>query len=208
MQTDSTDRNRGVLGLVLAGGRAQRLGGVDKALVMLGGRPLLAHAIARLQPQCGALALSANGDAARFSAFGAPVVADDITGFAGPLAGLAAGLDFARDQGFDRVVTLAVDTPFAPADLVARLEDARRAAGAEIATAASNGNRHHVVTLWPTSLAADMRRALATGQGGVGRFCAGYRSVAVEWPSAPVDPFFNINAPEDLVAAEAFLHAR
>ena len=195
---------RHIFGLILAGGLGRRMGaGAGKAFVTLAGRPLLAHAIARLQPQCAELAINANGEAAQFAAFGLPVVADDVADFSGPLAGLAAGLDFARSRGFELVATLAVDTPFAPADLVARLDAARRAENAEIATATSGGARHHVVALWPARLAADMRRALAAGQGGVGRFCAAYASAVADWPVAPFDPFFNVNAPEDLAVAEA-----
>ncbi len=184
------------------------MGGVDKALVRLGGRPLLAHAIARLSTQCGALALSANGDAARFASFGLPVVADDIPGFAGPLAGVLAGLDHAGRSGFHLVVTLPVDTPFAPHDLVARLEEARSVTTADVSVASSGGRRHYAIALWPVSMAGDMRRSLIqSGERGVARFTARYNTATVEWPTAPFDPFLNVNAPDDVVAANAALRA-
>ncbi len=184
------------------------MGGVDKALVRLDGQPLLAHAIARLSAQCSALALSANGDAARFASFGLPVVADDIPGFAGPLAGVLAGLDHAGRCGSRLVVTLPVDTPFAPHDLVARLDEARSATAADVSVASSGGRRHHAIALWPVSMAGDMRRLLIRpGERGVARFSARYKSATAEWPTAPFDPFLNVNTPDDVVAANAALRA-
>lgn len=192
-----------VLGLVIAGGRARRMGGTDKALAPLSGRPLVAHAFERLGPQCAALAISANGDPSRFSPFGVPVVADDVPGFAGPLAGVLAGLELARASGFDLVASLAVDTPFAPRDLVARLHAARRAAGADITVAESGGRMHHVVALWPASLATDLRRALAEeGLRKVESYLARHRVAVAEWPIGAIDPFFNVNSPDDLAVAE------
>ena len=149
-------------GLILAGGLARRMDGRDKALVEIGGRPLLAHVMARLAPQVAGLALNANGDAARFAAFHLPVVADDVPGFAGPLAGVLAGLDWlARERpGATHAASVAADTPFLPTDLVARLAEARVAAGARVAVAASGGRRHPVIALWPVDLRVDLRRAL------------------------------------------------
>src|SRR5271163_1217541 len=120
-----SDRDR-TLGLILAGGKARRMGGGDKPLLMLGGKPMLAHAIARLAPQCRALALNANGDFTRFASFGFPVIADERQDFSGPLAGLLAGLDYCTTSFPDvtHVVSLPADTPFAPRDLVARLHEA------------------------------------------------------------------------------------
>jgi molybdopterin-guanine dinucleotide biosynthesis protein A len=185
------------------------MGGGDKALVALGGRPLLAHAVAKLGPQCDALALNANGDAARFAAFGLPVIADDVAGFAGPLAGVLAGLDHARAKKFDFVVSVPVDTPFAPSDLFARLHAALQAEGAEIAVAASGGRAHHVVALWSVALADDLRHALtALDMRKAESFLARHRVVQVAWPDTPFDPFFNVNDSDDLAAAEAFLHER
>ena len=184
------------------------MGGVDKALVRLDGQPLLAHAIARLSGQCSALAISANGDAARFASFGLPVVADDIPGFAGPLAGVLAGLEHAGKGGFGLVVTLPVDTPFAPHDLVARLDEARSGAAVDISVAESGGRRHHAVALWPVSIAGDIRRSLiGCVERGVARFSARYKTATAEWPTAPFDPFLNVNTPDDVVAANAALRA-
>jgi molybdopterin-guanine dinucleotide biosynthesis protein A len=190
-------------GLILAGGLSRRMGGGDKALLPLGGAAMLGRVIRSLAPQCAGLALNANGDPKRFAAFGLPVVADGVAGFAGPLAGVLAGLEWAAPE-FECVVTLAADTPFAPADLVFRLSEARRAAGADVAVASSGGRRHHVVALWPVALAGDLRHALvAEGVRKVETFVDRYKIVEAEWPAAPFDPFFNVNTPEDLAAAEA-----
>ena len=150
-------------GLILAGGQGRRMGGADKALLQLAGLPLGAHAAVRLVPQCGALALNANDSAERLSALGLPVVADEIAD-AGPLAGVLAGLRFARESGYAFLCTLSVDAPFAPLDLVARLHEARRVASAGMAVAASGGRRHHVIALWPL---ASIARALERLQAAV-----------------------------------------
>ena len=196
------------LGLILNGGLARRLGGADKGLVPLAGRPMLARAIERLRPQCGALAISANGDPARFADFGLPVLPDDPPDFAGPLAGVLAGLEHCARTAptMTHVATLPADTPFAPFDLVARLHEARRASGATIAVAVSGGRTHHVAALWPVALAADLRLALVReGLRKVEDFAARYPLALAEWPATPVDPFFNVNSPEDLARAEALL---
>ena len=153
-----------------------------------------------------ALAISANGDPARFAGFGLPVLADDPPDFAGPLAGVLAGLEYCarRRRNLAHVATLPADTPFAPDDLVARLHEARRASGATIAVAASGGRTHHVAALWPVALAADLRRALVEeGLRKVEDFAARFPLALAEWPATPVDPFFNVNSPEDLARAEA-----
>lgn len=195
------------LGLILAGGQARRMGGGDKALLPLGGRPMLAHVIERLRPQCHALALSANGDARRFAAFALPVVADERPDFSGPLAGLLAGLEHARSRlEIADVLTLPGDTPFPPGDLVARLHEARRAAGAEIAVARSGGREHHLAALWPASLGEALRSALFDeGLRKVGAFASRYRLAHADWSIEPFDPFFNVNTPEDLRQAETLL---
>lgn len=198
---------RDTLGLILAGGQGRRMGGADKARVMLAGLPLVAHAIARLAPQCRALALNANGEAARFAEFGLPVVADEIAE-AGPLAGVLAGLRLAHEKGFDFVCTLSVDVPFAPPDLAARLHAARRAAGASMAAAASGGRRHHVIALWPVSLEQDLRRALVEeGLRRAETYVTRQQAAVAEWPDMPFDPFFNVNRPEDLARAEERLRS-
>ena len=196
------------LGLILTGGLARRLGGADKGLLLLGGRPMLAHVVERLAPQCPMLALSANGDAARFAAFGLPVLPDDPPEFAGPLAGLLAGLEFCAERAphLTDVATLPADAPFAPRDFVARLERAREPSGAAIALAASLGRTHPVAGLWPVALAPALRRALVEeGVRKVEAFAARFPGVTVEWPGEPVDPFFNVNAREDIARAEALL---
>jgi molybdopterin-guanine dinucleotide biosynthesis protein A len=202
-----TDR-QSTLGLILAGGQGRRMGGADKALVVLGGRPIVSHVVERLTPQCAALALSANGDPARFSAFGLPVLADGLPGFLGPLAGILAGMEWARAwrPAANYVASLPVDAPFAPTDFVARLHAARRGADADIVMAASGGRSHRVAALWRAELGCALRRALEIeGVRKVEAFAARHRVAVVEWPAEPIDPFFNINTPQDLADAEAAL---
>lgn len=193
------------LGVVLAGGLARRMGG-DKGLRRVGGHTLLERVIARLAPQCDGLILSANGDPARFAFLGLPVVADTVPGFAGPLAGLLAALDWAAANRPHAawVASAPCDSPFLPGDLVARLHAARLAAGASAARALSGGRLHPVVGLWPAVLREDLRRALVEeGIRSVDRFAARHGAVHAVWPAEPFDPFFNANTPDDLEAAEA-----
>lgn len=193
------------VGVILAGGLSRRMGGGDKPLLPLADRPLLSHVVARLRPQCDGLVLNANGDPARFSQLDLPVVADTVPDFAGPLAGILAGLDWlaAHRPAAEWLVSVAADTPFIPLDLVDRLQAARKEAGTSLACAASGGRQHHAIGLWPVSLREEMRAALSAGERRLGAFTA-RRGVAVaEWPAAPRDPFFNINTPADLAAAEA-----
>ena len=192
------------IGVILAGGLARRMGGGDKPLVEIAGRPILQHVIDRLKPQCGLLAINANGDPARFSAFGLPVICDSVEGFAGPLAGVLAGMEFGAAKGAAHVLSAPGDTPFLPADLLSRLQAARTRAGATIAVAASNGRTHHAVALWPVALRDDLRRALvAEDERKVSAFIGRYANAIVEWPTEPYDPFFNVNRPEDLARADA-----
>ncbi|MEK9901922.1 MAG: molybdenum cofactor guanylyltransferase MobA [Rhodospirillaceae bacterium] len=196
-----------MLGVILAGGQARRLGGGGKALVEVGGRPLLAHAIERLAPQVSDIVINANGDASRFDSFGLPVVADTVAGFAGPLAGVLAGLDWAAANvpGCERVVTVATDAPFFPNDLVARLVAATDAEGTALACAASGGRNHPVFGLWPVDLRDDLRRALVEEEiRKVDLWTARHRLAVVPFPVSGVDPFFNINRPEDVAAAAEF----
>lgn len=199
-----------LVGLLLAGGQSRRMGGGDKALRELAGVPLLARVIERLRPQVETLVLNANGDPARFAAFGLPVVADGVPGFAGPLAGVLAGLDWAAANRPDcpAVVSAATDAPFLPKDLAARLVAAANEAGADLACAASGGRAHPVFGLWPVWLREDLRQAVvAQGVRKVDQWTARHRLVAVEFADRPLDPFFNANRPEDLAAAAQLLTA-
>ena len=199
-----------IVGLLLAGGQSRRMGGGDKCLRPLAGRPLLDHVIKRLKPQVAALVLNANGDPARFAGFGLPVVADSLADFAGPLAGILAGLDWAAANRPDcpMIVSAATDAPFLPHDLVARLADGMRAAGADLACAASHGRAHPVIGLWPVRLRDELRRALvAEDIRKVDAWTGRYRLATVEFPAEPLDPFFNANRPDDLDRAAALLAA-
>jgi molybdopterin-guanine dinucleotide biosynthesis protein A len=202
--SESTASHRPIPAILLAGGQARRMGGGDKSLRLLAGRQILTRVIDRIRPQVTALVLNANGDPARFEGFGLPVVADDIGGQPGPLAGVLAGLDWAAANmpAADFVLTVSTDCPFLPMDLVARLSAAVRD-GTDIALAASNGRTHPVIGLWRAHLRKDLRHALIVDDiRKVERFCDRHRHVAVNFSAAPVDPFFNTNAPEDLAEAE------
>jgi molybdopterin-guanine dinucleotide biosynthesis protein A len=195
------------LGVVLAGGLARRMGGGDKPLRLLAGRPLLAHVLERLAPQVAGVVLNANGDAARFAGWRLPVVADSIPDYAGPLAGVLAALDWmaAERPGVAWLVSAAGDCPLLPLDLVARLHAAREAAGTPLATVASDGQTHPPVGLWPVGLREDLRVALLAGERKIDRWTAQHGCATAHWPGQPHDPFFNANAPADLAAAEEIL---
>jgi molybdopterin-guanine dinucleotide biosynthesis protein A len=199
-----------VVGLLLAGGQSRRMGGGDKALRPVDGVPLLDRVIERLRPQVDALVLNANGDPSRFARFGLPVVSDSIPGFAGPLAGVLAGLDWAASHRPDcpYVVSAATDAPFLPADLVVRLGAEIDAAHADLACAASGGRSHPVFGLWPMRLREDLRRAVVDeGIRKVDLWTARHKLVTVPFADQPVDPFFNANRPEDLDLAAELLQA-
>jgi molybdenum cofactor guanylyltransferase len=193
------------LGLVLAGGLARRMGGGDKARITIGGKTILERVLARLRPQCPRIILNANGDPARFADTGLAVVADSVPDFAGPLAGILAGLDWAAAQAPEVVELVSVpgDCPFLPADLVTRLAAARRAAGAPLACARSGEWRHPVVGLWPVALRDDLRHALFhEGLHKIEAWTARHGVALADWPATPVDPFFNVNTPADAAEAE------
>lgn len=193
-----------IAGVLLAGGQSQRMGGGDKCLRLLAGKPILAHVIERVRPQVTALVLNANGDPKRFAAFDLPVVADDIAGFAGPLAGVLAGLDWAAVNvpGVTHIASFATDAPFLPRDLVASFREAMRLGHYDLACAASDGRTHPVFGLWPVAVREDLREALRSGIRKVDQWTARFSLVEVEFPAAPIDPFFNANRPEDLEEAE------
>ncbi|MGJ3265040.1 MAG: molybdenum cofactor guanylyltransferase MobA [Salinarimonas sp.] len=198
------------LGVLLAGGLARRMGGGDKPLRTIGGRTILARAIERLAPQCDGLVLNANGDPARFAETGLIVVADTVAGFAGPLAGVLAGLDWAAANRPDiaYVATLAADTPFVPHDFVSRLHAAREAAGTPLACAESGGRTHPTNALWRVDLREDLRHALVVeDMRKIDRWTARHGVAHAAWPVEPIDPFFNANTPEDIAEAERLLAA-
>jgi len=207
-----TDKNQ-VAGVLLAGGLSRRMGGGDKCLRGLGGKPILAHIIARAAPQVGQLVLNANGDHQRFDAFGLPVAADVVAGYAGPLAGVLTGLDWAAQHapGTVWLASFACDAPFFPTDMVARMLAAIEEQGADMACAVTHGRSHPVFGLWPLRLREDLRRAMVEeDMRKVDRWTARYKLVEVDFPdvdspAGPLDPFFNTNRPEDLDEAAGYL---
>lgn len=197
-----------VLGVVLAGGLARRMGGGDKSLQMLAGRPILDRIIERFSPQVDAVILNANGDAARFARWHLPVAGDAIPDYAGPLAGVLAGLAWAKQNRpeVSDIVTVPGDGPFLPRDLVGRMMGARDKAAADLACAVSAGQAYPVVGLWPVRLHDDLRRAMVDEDiRKVDRWTARHKLVQVEFATQPVDPFFNANTPDDIAEAERLL---
>ena len=200
-----------VVGILLAGGRSSRMGGGDKCLRMLGGRPILARIIERLEPQVSGLVINANGDPSRFADFRLPVVADSVAGFAGPLAGVHAGLEWvkANEPSIRYAVTVATDTPFFPGDLVQRFL-AARALTPSLLVARSGEGTHPVIGLWPVSLAAALEASLREGTRKAGAWTEQHGAIEVPFPDVTaggkrIDPFFNINDPNQLAEAEALL---
>ena len=193
------------LGLVLAGGLARRMGGGDKTRIRIGGKTILERVLARLKPQCAAVILNANGDPARFADTGLPVVPDTVPDFAGPLAGILAGLDWAAAHAprIADVASVPGDCPFLPGDLVARLVAARQAAGVPLACARSGDWRHPVVGLWPVALREDLRKALVEeNMHKIESWTARHGIAVGDWPATPIDAFFNVNTPADAAEAE------
>jgi molybdopterin-guanine dinucleotide biosynthesis protein A len=192
-------------GVLLAGGLARRMGGGDKPMRTIRGRSILDRVIARLQPQCDGLILNANGDPARFAAFGLPVIADTVQDFPGPLAGILAALDWTAANRPDArwILSAAADCPFLPRDLVARLHQARIDEGAELAVAASGGQSHPVIGLWSVALREKLRHALVVEDiRKIDRWTARFHLATVTWPAKPLDPFFNANTMDDIAEAE------
>jgi molybdopterin-guanine dinucleotide biosynthesis protein A len=194
-----------VPGVLLAGGLARRMGGGDKPMRTIGGRTILERVIARLKPQCDRLILNANGDPARFAAFGLPVIPDGVADFPGPLAGILAALDWAAANRpkVSLMVSVAADCPFLPRDLVSRLYQALSEQDAQLAVAASDGQSHPVIGLWSVSLREELRHALVVEDvRKIDRWTARYRLATVTWPVEPLDPFFNANTVNDIAEAE------
>ncbi|MEM6491295.1 MAG: molybdenum cofactor guanylyltransferase MobA, partial [Pseudomonadota bacterium] len=190
-----------VVGVVLAGGLARRMGGGDKGEKRIGGAPMLQRVLDRLAPQVSALAINANGDPSRFAGFGAPVIADAAPDHPGPLAGVLAAMDWARglDPRPDWIVTAPVDAPFLPLDLVDRLQSAARENGTPLAVAASGERTHPVVGLWSPALRDDLAGALIDeGLRKIDRWTARHGCAVAAWTLEPIDPFFNVNTPGDL----------
>jgi molybdopterin-guanine dinucleotide biosynthesis protein A len=195
----------GTPGVLLAGGLARRMGGGDKPMRTIGGRTILERVIARLAPQCDGLILNANGDPARFAAFGLPVIADTVQDFPGPLAGILAALDWtaANRPNVEWILSAAADCPFLPRDLVARLQQTRIEQDAQLAVAASAGQTHPVTGLWRVALRDELRHALVKEDiRKIDRWTARYRLATVTWPTKPLDPFFNANTMDDIAEAE------
>ncbi|MEM7222897.1 MAG: molybdenum cofactor guanylyltransferase MobA [Pseudomonadota bacterium] len=205
-----------VAGVLMAGGQSRRMGGGDKCLRDLAGKPILAHILERARPQVAAMVLNANGDPARFAAFGQPIVADSVEGFAGPLAGVLSGMEWAAATlpGCRWIVSFACDAPFLPLDLAKRLMDAVKEEGADMACAQSLGRDHPVFGLWPLALKDELAHAMTEeGLRKVDLWTGRYRLARVafaplETAAGPLDPFFNTNRPEDLEQAERFMTAQ
>ncbi|WP_107496750.1 molybdenum cofactor guanylyltransferase MobA [Thalassobius sp. I31.1] len=204
------------LGVILAGGQATRMGGsdenlVDKGLMQLGGRVILDHVLARFEPQVAQVVLNANGDAARFDAFNLPVIADAPGDLAGPLAGILAGLDYAAEHGFDHIVTAAADTPFLPLDLVPQLQLRSETTGAPVVLSATpcperKQQRQPTFGLWSVDLRDDLRAALSDGLRKIVAFTQPRGNAYAEFAlTGDVNPFFNVNTPEDLAQAHEIL---
>jgi molybdenum cofactor guanylyltransferase len=199
-----------ILAVVLAGGLARRMGGGDKCLKLLAGRPILAHVLERLDSQAARILLNANGDVTRFASWGLPVATDVIPGFGGPLAGVLTALEWAATHApeITDVVSVPGDAPFLPRDLVRRLVNARTRADSVLAQAASNGRSNPVVGLWPVALATELRHAVVVeGIAKVAAWTARYSLATVEFDATQLDPFFNANTQEDLAEAERLLGA-
>ncbi|MDO8606594.1 MAG: molybdenum cofactor guanylyltransferase MobA [Phaeospirillum sp.] len=197
-----------IAGVILAGGLSRRMGGGDKSLIAVEGQSLLDRTIERLSPQVGPMILNANGDPARLAGFTLPVVPDVIEGYAGPLVGVLTGLEWLQDHsmGVEWMVSVAADTPLFPQDLVERLHQAVVDEGADIGIACTGSRTHPVFALWPTRLASQLRAAVAEeGIRKIEAWTDRYKVARVDWPAKPVDPFFNVNTPEDVVRLRLIL---
>ncbi len=197
-------------GVILAGGLSRRMGGGDKSLLPLGGRPILSHVIRRLTPQVQTIYLNANGDPERFAPFGLPVLPDTVSDNPGPLAGVLAGLDRAAEDGADWIVTVAADTPFFPKNLVRKLADAVEKERYPISLAATQDesgeqHRHPTFGLWAVTLRDDLRQALKDGTRKVVAWTDRHGAATARFPAMPFEPFFNINTAEDMLLAEDIL---
>lgn len=199
-----------VAGIVLAGGLSTRMGGQDKCLLKLGDKTLLQRAVDKLTLQVDVVAINTNSREAAYRAIGLPVLHDSFEGYAGPLAGVLAGMEWAQSIGAEHVATVAADTPFFPNDLVAKMQEALAAASGQIAIAEtpSGGTKffnHPTFGLWPVALRDDLRDALGQGVRKVVQWVAPHGMVKAAFPADPFDPFFNVNRPSDYEKAQQFL---
>ena len=198
------------VGIVLAGGLSTRMGGQDKCLLELGGQTLLQRAADRLAAQVDVIALNANSDAYGYLDTGLPVIPDSFEGYAGPLAGVLAGMEWAQAQGLDHIVTVAADTPFFPEGFVSEMQTELVAQSGKIAIAETSGSgtrfhNHPTFGLWPVALCDDLRRALEAGVRKVVQWAHPHGVVKVRFDATPFDPFFNVNRPEDYETAKRLL---
>ncbi len=196
-----------IAGVLLAGGKSTRMGGTDKCLMELAGQSVLSRVIDRAKGQVGPLVLNANGNPQRFSSYRLPVVGDVIEGFHGPLAGILTGLDWAYNNtsGVEYIATFPTDSPFFPKDLVdllyKKIED-----GFGLACVRSNGRRHPVFGLWPLGVRTALREAIVEEKiRKIDVWTSRYETGTVDFPTDPIDPFFNLNTPSDFVEAGNFL---
>ena len=197
-----------VAGVLLAGGQSRRMGGGDKCLLDLGGKTILERVIERINPQVESLVLSANGDISRFDQFGLPIVADAIPGFVGPLAGILAGLQWAKakEAAYSWIVSIPTDTPFIPDNLVISLKKAAFDFNCDLTCAVSRGRKHPAVGIWPLTLIDQLESALVKEKiRKIDLWTSRYNLVEVKFENQTVDPFFNINNPDDLKEAERLI---
>ena len=193
-------------GIILAGGQARRMGGGDKCLKLLSGQTLLSRIIGRVKPQISILILNANGNTERFLDYKLPTVSDVIGEFAGPLAGILTGMEWMRHhhQEVEWLVSIPGDAPFIPQDFVMRCLKAAWRTGTDIICAKSAGRAHPVCALWKVKLADELRLAIERdGIRKIDKWSSNYLVHHEEFPTYPIDPFFNINSEEDLLLAEA-----
>jgi molybdopterin-guanine dinucleotide biosynthesis protein A len=195
-----------IIGAIIAGGQARRMEGREKAFLELNSKPLILHVIEQLEPQVDQLVINANGDATRFSEFGLDVIPDVLTSLTTPLAGLHAALKFTKSVSADVLVTVPSDTPFLPFNLVAKLLEKAVVRGAAIA--ASGDHEHYIIGAWKAELLDDLESAIASDNlFRVKDWAHRASAQKVEWPVKPHDPFFNVNAPDDLRKAELIFGA-
>ena len=196
------------VGVILAGGQGRRMGGVDKALVPLGGTTLIERAIARASVQVSDLIINANGDPKRFAHLKLPVVADPVAGFVGPIAGILAGLGWMRANRPKArwLASFSCDTPFFPIDMVERLVAKASSEKAKVAVAASGGQHHHIFAVWSADISATPEDVLVRdGFRKMETWIASFSNVHVSFDTDPFDPFTNVNTPEELARAEAYI---